>query len=750
MSGKKEPIRVLQYIGSLEAGGSQSMIMNIYRNIDRSKVQFDFVVDRKGKNDLFYKDEIESLGGKVYVFDEYFKGYNYFAFTKQWKEFFKKHPEYKIIHCHVRSVASIVLKIAKQNGLVTICHSHSTSNGKGIKAVAKKMLQSRIHKYCDYYFACSEESARWLYGENITKSDKCIILNNAIDASKYTFDEKVRARVRKELGLEDKKVLGQIGRIEKVKNYDFSIELLSRLLKEDDKYFLLIVGAGSLENSIIEKAKKLGVDKNMLILKNRSDIPELLQAMDVFIMPSLYEGLPVAFVEAQAAGLSCVISDEVKDGWLVNKDIVSISLDDINKWVKTISKKVLAGELHNNNFVEIKKQGFDIEANAVMLMNFYCKVLERRKTFLFVTDTRYVNGKLTGGHKRFLELVNGISRENDVVLISRKIPGLKNANIKNFVIEKDRKTFLPLHIKKMIAICKILRREKRNINYDYAISFCPADTLCYGVCGYGNIITLLREDFVGYRKIVGTSAIKLVYFKWMERYTVRHSQKIIVQCVDDKNILIERYGNKIKDLGSKIYVQINNINASWISDSNMKKKEHDDSIVRIAFIGNFSNNRKGHQLLLPAIKKLIDEGYNIRLFIAGDGKQFESYKREYMGCREMIFLGRVKSSGEILIDSDFEVVPSLMDSCPNTVLEGINIGVPVYGTDVGGIKEILQDKNYLFEPDVDSIYTFIKKKIDTGDYTSDGTKQKVIKHRLTFDWSDRIQNIIDGKNGANR
>ena len=308
MSDKKEPIRVLQYIGSLEAGGSQSMIMNIYRNIDRSKVQFDFAVDRKGKDNLFYKDEIESLGGKIYIFDEYFKGYNYFAFKKQWKEFFRKHPEYKIIHCHVRSVASIVLKIAKQNGLVTICHSHSTSNGKGIKAVAKKMLQSRIHKYCDYYFACSEESARWLYGENMTKSDKCIILNNAIDTSKYTFDEKVRARARKELGLEDKKVLGQIGRIEKVKNYDFSIELLSRLLKEDDKYFLLIVGAGSLENIIMKKARKLGVDKKMMILKNRSDVPELLQAMDVFIMPSLYEGLPVSLVEAQASGLPCVMT----------------------------------------------------------------------------------------------------------------------------------------------------------------------------------------------------------------------------------------------------------------------------------------------------------------------------------------------------------------------------------------------------------------------------------------------------------
>ena len=217
-----KPIRILQYIGSLETGGSQSMIMNYYRNIDRSKIQFDFVVDRNGKGDLFYKDEIESLGGRVYVFNEHFKGYNYFSFTGQWKEFFRAHPEYEIIHCHVRSVASIVLKIAKKNGLKTICHSHSISNGEGIKAVAKKLLQGRIKKYCDYFFACSRDAAIWLYGEEVVNSNQCIIMNNAIEIDKFSYSQKYRSEIRKKYSIQDEKyVVGYVGRFEEPKNPKF-------------------------------------------------------------------------------------------------------------------------------------------------------------------------------------------------------------------------------------------------------------------------------------------------------------------------------------------------------------------------------------------------------------------------------------------------------------------------------------------------------------------------------------------------
>ncbi|MBQ8985568.1 glycosyltransferase [Candidatus Saccharibacteria bacterium] len=749
MSDKKEPIRILQYIGSLETGGSQSMIMNIYRNIDRSKVQFDFVVDRKDKNDLFYKDEIESLGGKVYVFDEYFKGYNYFAFARQWREFFKKHPEYKIIHCHVRSVASIVLKVAKRNGLVTICHSHNTSNGKGIKAVAKKMLQSKIHKNCDYYFACSRDAAEWLYGDKIAKSDKCIILNNAIEVDKYRFNQNYRDEIRKKYGIsDDVYLIGYVGRFEKQKNHEFIFRLIEGA-KDDNGTIFMLCGDGTLKANFQKRIEEVGLKDKVIFVSGNTEIYKYYDAFDYFVLPSLYEGLGMVLIEAQFSGLTCLVSPNIPAEAKISKNFIVRDLLE-QEWEKEIVKKKVNQKRGEVKLLDNARR-FDILPVAREMQRFYLEkgdgMTKQKKTFVFITNTDYVKGNLTGGHRRFLELVNGLSIENEVILISKKIPGLKKDNMKFIEIKENKHRFLPAHIYKILTIYKVLRRERKNIQYDYAISFGPVDTISYKISGYNNIVMLLREDFVGYRKVVGMSAVKMEYFKLLERYAVKNSQKIIVQCEDDKEALIKRLGEKVRQ---KIYIQPNNINASWISESKIERKKRDDGVVRIAFIGNFSDNRKGHSLLLPAVAKIIDEGYNIELYVVGDGRQLEKYRDEYGNYQRMKFLGRVKNVGEILSKSDFVVVPSLMDSCPNTVLEGINIGVPVYGTDIGGIKEILQDKNYLFEPDVDSIYTFIKKKIDIGDYASDGIKQKVIKRRLTFDWSDKIQNIIDGKNGANR
>ena len=369
------------------------------------------------------------------------------------------------------------------------------------------------------------------------------------------------------------------------------------------------------------------------------------------------------------------------------------------------------------------------------------------KTFLFISDTDYKNGNVTGAHKRFVELVKGASKKNNVILVSRNIPELNGYdNINNYIISKKHSRFIPSHIEKIIRISKILCKEKKNVSYDYAVSFGPVDTFCYGINGYKNITTLFREDFIGYKRLENTSGIKIWYFKLLEGYAVRHSKKIIVQCEDDKNALIERHGKKDKNLRSKIHVQINNVNASWMKNDK-KIKKRNDGIVRIVFIGNFSDDRKGHQLLLPAIKKIIDDGYKIKLYIAGDGKQIKAYQDEYNEYKEIVFLGRVKDVSWYLLESDFELVPSLIDSCPNTVLEGINCGIAVYGTNVGGIKDILQDEDYLFGLSTNSIYEFVKNKIDKKEYVSDASNQKRIKKRLMFDWSERIMGlIVEGDN----
>lgn len=364
-----QPLRIIQYIGSLNSGGSQSMIMNIYRNIDRSKIQFDFIIDRK--NEILYKDEIEKLGGKVYIFDEYFNGKNFFNFKKQWVDFFRTHTEYKVIHCHVRSVASIVLNVAKKYGLITICHSHSTSNGNGIKAIVKKILQGKIKRNCDYFFACSKESAIWLYGNKIASSDKCYIINNAIDSRQYRYNQQVRELVRKNFNIENKIVLGQVGRLIEIKNYEFTIKILKELVQENKDYFLMIVGTGQLKNKIEQQLDEYGLKNNVIILENRNDVNELMQAMDIFLMPSLWEGLPLALVEAQSASLPCIISKNILSGIVIEDNVKRLNIDNIELWTNTIKELINAKIVRKDESKKIIENGFDIKENVEKISNFY-------------------------------------------------------------------------------------------------------------------------------------------------------------------------------------------------------------------------------------------------------------------------------------------------------------------------------------------------------------------------------------------
>ena len=365
-----EKIKVLHVLGGLDAGGAETFVMNIYRNIDKEKFQFDFVVHNKEKK--FYIDEIHSLGGKVFCVPRY-RIYNHFEYVRKWKDFFKKHTEYHIVHCHVRSTASIILKIAKKYGIKTICHSHSTSNGGGISALIKNLYQKEIVNYADYLFGCSEKSIEWLYGKEYLKNKNCFVINNAIDTKRFLYDKSVSNKIKKEFGLEKKFIIGQIGRLSTVKNHIFSIKLLNEYLKVNKSAFLLIVGSGPLKENLVKEIKRLKLENNVLILSERSDVNEIIQCFDIFLMPSLYEGLPLSLVEAQAASLPCIISDNVRDGKLIKELIEQIPLDNnYQMWIKAIEKKKNNKKI--DRMKEIKAMNFDIDENVKWLEKFYEKL----------------------------------------------------------------------------------------------------------------------------------------------------------------------------------------------------------------------------------------------------------------------------------------------------------------------------------------------------------------------------------------
>lgn len=368
----------------------------------------------------------------------------------------------------------------------------------------------------------------------------------------------------------------------------------------------------------------------------------------------------------------------------------------------------------------------------------------KEKTYLFLSETDFSNPNYTGAHRRFLELIKNISARRKTIVIVRNFPGeLLNENITLYNITSPRRKGLPQHVDGIRAAVVELIKHKRDIQYDYAISFGPTTTIAYKLAGYRNVTSLFREDLIGYEEVLGASKWRKLYFSVQEKIAVKASTKIIVQCKNDKENLIKRNERFDRTLKDKVYIQINNVNASWMYAKGLELKEKKDEIIRILFIGDFSSKRKGHGILLPAIVKLLEAEVNIELYIAGSGLELEKYKEEYKRYQQIHFLGRVNNMEHYLAECDFEVVPSLIDSCPNTVLEGLNAGIAVYGANTGGIPDLLVENKYLFEPNVEDVYSFLHRVITEKSYVEDAINQKENRERLTFDWSGKIQDIIE-------
>ena len=361
-----EPIRVLHVIGVMNRGGAETMIMNLYRSVDRAKVQFDFVenTDEKGQ----FEEEIIKFGGKVFHCSK-FNGKNIVEYKKWWDSFFDTHKnEYGFVHGHIGSSAAIYLKSAKDHGIKTIAHSHNTYTGKGLKELIYKSVSYPVRNIADCFFACSMKAGTDRYGEKA----KIIVINNAIDTSVFVFEKDIQNLKRKQLNIsEESFVYGHIGRFYDQKNHDFLIDIFKVILYRDPNSYLLLAGDGPLRKDIENRVRELGLTDHVLFLGIRSDIPELMQSMDLMIFPSLFEGLPVTLVEAQASGLRCLISDVISDEAVITDDLITkMSLtQSADAWAeKAIELSSYNRYAHTE---EVKKAGFDIKENAEWLQNFY-------------------------------------------------------------------------------------------------------------------------------------------------------------------------------------------------------------------------------------------------------------------------------------------------------------------------------------------------------------------------------------------
>lgn len=300
--------RVLQIVNLMNRGGIETFLMNIYRNIDRTKIQFDFVVRKQIEGD--YDKEIKRLGGNIYYIPS--RRDCLYHNKKKWNEFYKNHPEYETVHYHVSSLSDIIpIVTAKKNHIKNvIVHAHSTRELGSIHTILHDYHKKLLGKYCKTVYACSDKAAEFMYNPELLK--KAIYLKNGINIKDYTFSQDIRNKIRKEYNIsEDTIVIGHVGRFEYPKNHTFLIDIFKQLNDTKKNTLLMLVGGGKLEQEIKGKVKSLGLEEKVLFLGVREDVNALLMAMDILVFPSLYEGLPVSLVEAQATGLKCFISSTI-------------------------------------------------------------------------------------------------------------------------------------------------------------------------------------------------------------------------------------------------------------------------------------------------------------------------------------------------------------------------------------------------------------------------------------------------------
>lgn len=375
---KKEPVKVLYFVDRMLRGGIQSLVIDWVSRFDKQKIHVDFLLLDDGK-EYELEQTLKELGCTVYKL----KGIwvktpiDFIKYKYAVKSFFKEHHDYKVVHMHSSSKNYMILKYAKKYGIpIRIAHSHNidfqTKNP--IKKQVGILFKKPLIKYATDYFACSKIAGEWLFGKDIVESDKFRVIHNAIDYDKFKYNSSIRKKIREEFNFKESDiVIGHVGRFVEQKNHSFLIDVFYKCYEQNNNYKLLLVGTGELEEFIKEKVRSLGIENNVIFAGFQSNVNDYMHAMDLFVFPSLFEGLGLVLVEAQANGLTCFATNisvprEVK----INENFKFINLDS-NQWSRYILMTNISRVSPDYSKKNLKKTHYLLEDIVNELQNIYLR-----------------------------------------------------------------------------------------------------------------------------------------------------------------------------------------------------------------------------------------------------------------------------------------------------------------------------------------------------------------------------------------
>ena len=368
-------LRVLHSVSNMARAGIETMLMNYYREIDRSLIQFDFLANKPAPGE--YDDEIRGMGGRVFV-SPGLNPLHYPQYKRFMSALLKGSPDIRIVHAHNEAMGFYALQSAKSAGIrVRIAHAHNTRIIRDYKYPLKLVCKQLLPGAATDYWSCGTDAGIYYFGKQ-RWNEAGFILRNAIDVSKFSFRQDIRGHLRSAYGLEDCFVIGHVGRFNVQKNHSRLLDIFGEFVKAVPSARLVLIGVGELEQAAKEKARALALEDRVLFLGQMANVNEWYQAMDCFLLPSLFEGLPVVGIEAQAAGLPCIFSDRVTDEVLLSANARKVSLDAVDTdWAHEILA-VRQRETDRERGAElVRRAGYDIHEEARKLQNRYLEMADR-------------------------------------------------------------------------------------------------------------------------------------------------------------------------------------------------------------------------------------------------------------------------------------------------------------------------------------------------------------------------------------